>query len=79
VLVIALVLVVVSRDVLFIGPPGVGKSHLAQAIGLEALKAGFVVLYRSIFDRLLHHAEVVAITGRSYRIQPVAKPSKSSH
>ena len=28
--------------------PGVGKSHLVQAIGLEALKAGFLVLYRSI-------------------------------
>ena len=28
----------------------IGKSHLVQAIGLEALKAGFVVLYRSIFD-----------------------------
>jgi len=27
-----------------------GKSHLVQAIGLEALKAGFVILYRSIFD-----------------------------
>ena len=137
-----------------VGPPGVGKSHLAQAIGLEALKAGFVVLYRSIFDlvrellsqetlaaetrllnkylkpdlliiddmglkilppksgevlleiimrryenrstmmtsnrpieewgkllsdvpaagaildRLLHHAEIIAITGRSYRLQP---------
>jgi DNA replication protein DnaC len=137
----------------------IGKSHLVQAIGLEALKAGFVVLYRSIFDlvrellsqetlagetrllnkylkpdlliiddmglkilppksgeilleiimrryesrstmmtsnrpieewgkllndvpaagaildRLLHHAEMIAITGRSYRIQPNARQS----
>ena len=32
------------------GPPGVGKSHLCQAIGYHAIKAGFLVLYRSIFD-----------------------------
>lgn len=38
------------RDVLLIGPPGVGKSHLAQAIGGAAIKAGFVVIYRSVFD-----------------------------
>jgi DNA replication protein DnaC len=38
------------RDVLLIGPPGLGKSHLAQAIGAHAIKAGFVVLYRSVFD-----------------------------
>lgn len=39
-----------SRDALLIGPPGTGKSHIAQAIGAQAIKAGFVVLYRSIFD-----------------------------
>jgi DNA replication protein DnaC len=37
-------------DVLLIGPPGVGKSHLAQAIGHQAAKTGLTVLYRSIFD-----------------------------
>jgi DNA replication protein DnaC len=39
-----------SRDVLWLGPPGVGKSFLCQALGYQAIKAGFVVLYRSIFD-----------------------------
>ncbi len=33
-----------------IGPPGVGNSYLAQAIGYEAIKQGMVVVYRSIFD-----------------------------
>lgn len=41
-----------AEDVLFIGPPGVGKSHLAQAIGYELIKSGKSVLYRSIFDLL---------------------------
>jgi DNA replication protein DnaC len=39
-----------NRSVLFLGPPGIGKSHLVQAIGYQAIKAGFLVLYRSIFD-----------------------------
>ena len=38
------------RDVLWLGPPGVGKSHLVQTVGYHTIKAGFLVLYRSIFD-----------------------------
>lgn len=39
-----------KADLLFIGPPGVGKSHLAQALGYELIKHGKTVLYRSVFD-----------------------------
>jgi hypothetical protein len=39
-----------TREVLFLGPPGTGKSFLVQAIGYLAIKQGFVVPYRSIFD-----------------------------
>lgn len=41
-----------AEDILLIGPPGVGKSHLAQAIGFELIKQGKIILYRSIFDIL---------------------------
>ena len=34
------------EDVLFLGPPGTGKSHLAQALGLSAIQQGHRVLYR---------------------------------
>jgi len=34
------------EDVLLLGPPGTGKSHLVQAIGLAAIGQGHRVLYR---------------------------------
>ena len=34
------------EDALFLGPPGTGKSHLAQAIGRAAILQGYRVVYR---------------------------------
>jgi DNA replication protein DnaC len=34
------------EDALLLGPPGTGKSHLVQAIGLAAIRQGHRVLYR---------------------------------
>jgi DNA replication protein DnaC len=48
------------EDVLLLGNAGVGKSHIAQAIGMAAIHAGFSVLYREAHvlfeDMLLAHA-----------------------
>ncbi len=46
-----------AQSVLLIGPPGVGKTHLAIALGICAIHAGYTVLYRSVFDLVEDMAE----------------------
>jgi DNA replication protein DnaC len=62
------------KDILFIGPPGVGKSHLCQAIGYEAIKAGFLVLYRSIFDLVRDFLRDEALGGEERILAKYLKP-----
>jgi DNA replication protein DnaC len=41
------------ENVLFLGPPGVGKSHLAVSLGVKAVKNGFSVTH-FVLDDLMH-------------------------
>lgn len=63
-----------KTDVLFIGPPGVGKTHLAQAIGYEAIKQGFHVCYRSIFDLVRDFLADDALQQRDRVLKHYIKP-----
>jgi DNA replication protein DnaC len=63
-----------GRDVLLIGPPGVGKSHLAQAIGQQAIRQGLTVRYRSIFDLVRDFLRDEAFAGQEKMLAQYLKP-----
>ena len=47
------------QNVLFVGPPGVGKTHIALSIGYAAVCNGYSVCYRSSFDLVADMAEAM--------------------
>jgi DNA replication protein DnaC len=63
-----------NRDCLWLGPPGTGKSFLCQAIGYQAIKMGFVVLYRSIFDVVRDFLADEAFAGQDQVLSKYLKP-----
>src|SRR5216683_3411715 len=57
------------EDALFLGPPGTGKSHLAQAIGQAAIQQGYRVLYRETHTLLDELAEATIDGTRKEHIE----------
>src|SRR3954462_11265530 len=57
------------EDALFLGPPGTGKSHLAQAIGMAAIQQGYRVLYRETHTLLNDIAEAVLDGNRKQQME----------
>lgn len=62
------------RDVLWLGPPGTGKSHLCQGIGMSAIRCGLLVYYRSIFDVVRDFLHDEAMEGHERVLNRYLKP-----
>ena len=62
------------RDLLLIGPPGTGKSHLVQAFGHAAIRQGLLVYYRSIFDVVRDFLHDEAMDGYEKTLSRYLKP-----
>lgn len=50
------------ENLVFIGPPGVGKTHLSIGIGQKAIEAGYRVLFRNALD-LVEELELAEMKG----------------
>ena len=61
-------------DVLFLGPPGLGKTHIAQAIGYEAIKRNLLVRYTSIFDLVRDLLQDEALLQKDRALRQYLKP-----
>lgn len=66
--------VIKSQGALFLGPPGVGKSHLAIAIGISAIQNGYSVRYISAFDLAEDLAESSEMGNRKETVSHYLKP-----
>jgi DNA replication protein DnaC len=60
------------EGVLFLGPGGVGKSHLAQAIGHAVILQGYKVLYREAHVLLDELGDAVAEGRRKEYMEEIA-------
>lgn len=62
------------RDCLLLGPPGTGKSHIAQGVGMAGIRHGLTVYYRSIFDVVRDFLRDEELEGQERTLTRYLKP-----
>ena len=62
-----------SENILFFGPPGLGKTHLSIALGVSAVEKGYKVCFEKMTNlvRLLKTSEIQKTSG--YRINRIIR------
>lgn len=62
-----------AQNILFVGPPGVGKSHLSIALGIAAIHNGYTVAYRSAFDLVQELLEADTPSARRQYVKDITR------
>lgn len=62
------------ENVIFLGPPGVGKTHLAVALGLEACQAGYKVAFTTLHDLVNDLHASLADRSLAEKLQALGRP-----
>lgn len=60
-------------NLLLIGPPGIGKSHIATAVAVGAIRAGYRALVRSVFDLVQDFTEAETTGQRREWVQTLTR------
>lgn len=63
-----------KTNVLFLGPPGVGKTHLSIALGIEACKSGYKVLFVTLEEMISSLVASLADNSTQFKLRSFMLP-----
>lgn len=63
-----------ASNVIFLGPPGVGKTHLSVALAEAAIQAGFGAYFITAHDLVADLSKAIAKGGSSAACASISRP-----